>query len=375
MNLVNAILVGLKEIWAHKFRSVLTMLGIILGVSSLIGMAALVKGMENGMREALVAVGGVERVELQDDDIPANQQYLADQAVGITMNDVYALKRSAPLMRMITPEMQVRGMYMSYQGKTYRPFIFMGTWPSALQMNDHQVEYGRMFNEVDDDRARPVCVIGTGARDELFGSPDDLGRDINPVGKQVIIRGQVFTIIGMFRHYMSDQERKAREYVATHPAATNMLDRFRHGHGGWVFRRKNNTVYIPLNTMWLRFRAATGTNNAPDPHLTGLSAKVADVNRMNSALEQAHNALMRVHRGIEDFSFDTRQDWAENISSAIKNARLSGGMIALISLIVGGIGIMNIMLASITERIREIGIRKAIGATSTDIFIQILVEV
>ena len=105
----------------------------------------------------------------------------------------------------------------------------------------------------------PAC------RDALFGSPDELGHDVNPVGKKINIEGQVFTVIGMFKHYMSEQERKAREYVATHPSATNLLERFRHGRSGWVFRRKNNTVYIPLNTMWLRFRAAAGTNNTPDP--------------------------------------------------------------------------------------------------------------
>jgi putative ABC transport system permease protein len=81
-----------------------------------------------------------------------------------------------------------------------------------------------------------------------------------------------------------------------------------------------------------------------------------------------------MHRGIEDFSFMTQENMSENITSAIRNARLSGGIISVISLLVGGIGIMNIMLASITERIREIGIRKAIGATHTNVFVQILVE-
>src|SRR5207244_11449561 len=108
MNLFNAFFVGFKEIWAHKFRSVLTMLGIILGVSSLIGMSALVKGMENGMREALIAIGGVERVRLEDKDIPQYQRHLADQAVGCTMNDVYALQKSAPLIRLVTTEMRIR---------------------------------------------------------------------------------------------------------------------------------------------------------------------------------------------------------------------------------------------------------------------------
>jgi putative ABC transport system permease protein len=95
---------------------------------------------------------------------------------------------------------------------------------------------------------------------------------------------------------------------------------------------------------------------------------------MDQAIQQAHNVLMHTHKGIEDFAFQTQEDWADNIGKAIKNARMSGGIIAAISLLVGGIGIMNIMLASITERIREIGIRKAIGATFSDVFIQILVE-
>ena len=144
--------------------------------------------------------------------------------------------------------------------------------------------------------------------------------------------------------------------------------------GGWVYHVKNNTVYIPLNTMWIKFRATAGSNNIPDARLTTMSVKVADVEHMDQALQQAHNVLMHTHKGIEDFAFQTQEAWADNISRAIRNARVSGGLIAAIGLLVGGIGIMNIMLASITERIREIGIRKAIGATFTDIFVQILVE-
>src|SRR5256885_12594950 len=108
MNLSNAITVGFKEIWAQKFRSLLTMMGIILGVSSLVAMSALVKGMENGMREALIAIGGLEKVRVEDQDIPTYQAHLAEEAVGTTMNDVYALQRSAPLVTMVTPEMRMR---------------------------------------------------------------------------------------------------------------------------------------------------------------------------------------------------------------------------------------------------------------------------
>ena len=99
MNLLNAIIVGLKEIWAHKFRSILTMLGIILGVASLVGMAAMVKGMENGLKESMVAMGGADKVLLEQQPVPAYQEHLADEAPGRTMIDVKALRRSAPLIR------------------------------------------------------------------------------------------------------------------------------------------------------------------------------------------------------------------------------------------------------------------------------------
>jgi putative ABC transport system permease protein len=98
------------------------------------------------------------------------------------------------------------------------------------------------------------------------------------------------------------------------------------------------------------------------------------VELLPEALQQIRNVLMSTHKAIEDFSFRTQEEWAEQIDTFVHNARLSGGLIAGISLLVGGIGIMNIMLASISERVREIGIRKSVGASTSDIFIQILVE-
>ncbi len=102
--------------------------------------------------------------------------------------------------------------------------------------------------------------------------------------------------------------------------------------------------------------------------------KIASVDLLTEALQQARNVMMSTHRGIEDFTFRTQEDWAEQIETFVRNARMSGGLIAGISLLVGGIGIMNIMLASISERVREIGIRKSVGASTGDVFVQILAE-
>ncbi len=380
--MLNAILVGLREIWAHKFRSLLTMLGIILGVASLIAMSAIVKGMENGMKESMIALGGIDKVLTREAPVPTWQGHLADQATGRTMRDVEALKRSAPLVRMVSPEMALERVTIARGDKRTRPAEFVGVWPVVLEMNLHRLEHGRFFNAVDEENAHAVIVIGTAIRDDLFGSPEQLGREVIPLGERVQINGQTFTIIGMFEHYESDRDRNLRERARNAPegpARQPGVARGRPAYGGgsrsgWAFDRKNRTVYCPMNTMWLRFRATSGANNFPDPTLTDIDLKVSDIGRMEDALQQARNVLICTHNGIEDFSFATQENNIESVDQAIRNARMSGGIISAISLLVGGIGIMNIMLASITERVREIGIRKAIGATFFDVFTQILVE-
>lgn len=391
MNLWIAIGVGFKEIWAYKFRSLLTMLGIILGVSSLVAMSALVKGMEKGAKESLIAIGGLEKIRVEPQDVPIEQRHLKDQAVGITINDVRALQSSVPMVAAVSPEMRLYGGVLSLHGKRFRPWNLVGVWPIAAKLSEHVVEHGRMFNELDDEMARSVCVIGTDVRDELFGDPEKTGEEINPVGQIVYINSQPFTIIGMFQHYESDQDRKKRELAKASavPGANKTGPNRSRGWGGggnWAFRLKNATVYIPLNTMWLRFRASGAPSSyrswgstiaptlIPDPRLSNLEIKIADIDRMNGALQQVHNVLMATHKGIEDFAFRTSEETIDRINQFIENARVSRGVIASISLLVGGIGIMNIMLASISGRIREIGIRKAVGASTSDIFIQIIIE-
>ena len=225
MNIWTVILIGLKEISSHKFRSFLTMLGIILGVASLVGMSALVQGMENGMREAMEAIGGIEKVSVIQQDLPPSQSHLSDQVVGITMDDVEALKQNATLTKLITPEMNLgRGSVVTRGNNMMRPFIISGTWPNALEMNSHVIEHGRMFNEIDDDLARNVCVIGTEVRDELFGERDASGKEIIPLGEQININGELFTIIGMFQRYESEKQKKQLLFILPDMAYTIKID-------------------------------------------------------------------------------------------------------------------------------------------------------
>jgi putative ABC transport system permease protein len=382
MTFLNAIVVGLKEIWANKFRSFLTMLGIILGVSSLVAMFAMTQGLENGLREALVAIGGLQKIRVEAQNVPVEQRHLRDFATGVTLRDVYALQASAPEIDIVSPEMRMDAPpTLAANGRRHRTFMTAGVWPVQLEMMEHKLAHGRMFNADDDQEARSVCVIGTGIRDELFGRPDQTGTEVIPIGQTLTVNGVPMTIIGMFEHYESDQERRTRLLQEAKDAADRAAgikkpaqrDRGRGRRGNFAFWIKNNTVYMPLNTMWMKLKAGQ-TNAPPEPRLSNLEVRIRDVDTMDRALTQVRNVLMVNHRGIEDFSFRTQEDWADQIQISVRAARMSGGLIAGISLFVGGIGIMNIMLASISERIREIGIRKAVGAAALDIFTQIVVE-
>ena len=124
MKLFNAILIGLKDIWAHKFRSLLTMMGIVLGVASLVAMAAIVKGMENGMKESMIAMGGADKVRISDEDVPLHQRHLENQSPGKTMRDVFALQQNASLVELISPQMSLDNDRVSRGGKTLEEWSF-----------------------------------------------------------------------------------------------------------------------------------------------------------------------------------------------------------------------------------------------------------
>ncbi len=392
MNFTNAVGVGLKEILAHPLRSLLTLFGILLGVSALVAMSAIIAGNERGLKEGLTAIGGLQKVRIEAQPVPVEQRYLRDFATGVTIQDVQALEAGVPELLELSPQIRLDiPPVLTVNGKRTRVFMTSGCLPQQLEMMEHAIGHGRMFNAIDNEQARSVCVIGTGIRDDLWGKPTDEGEEVDPVGRLVAINGEPFTVIGMFQHYEGEQDRKARELAAAERQSKRAEERAagitnavtapnrNRGWGGGGGRRgnfsywiKNNTVYLPLETMRQKF--ILGDTNANPHRISVIEAKIRDVERLDTALTQIRNVLMVTHHGIEDFAFRTQEDWADRIQDTMKNARISGGLIAGISLFVGGIGIMNIMLASISERIREIGIRKAVGAAGPDIFIQILVE-
>jgi putative ABC transport system permease protein len=377
VNLWLGLLIGLKEIWAHKFRSFLTMLGVILGVASLLSMFALTAGMAKGMREYMTQIGGIERVGVNNQQVPDNQQLLADISPGRTVADAEAIERYVPGISAVTPISELNAA-VSQGGNTVRSQV-SGCWPDFVPINKHEIDIGRNLSFLDVDEAKRVCVIGSLMVERLW--PDRPG--FNPLGETIQINSRPFKVVGVFEFYEREEDKRRRE-LGIQPEFGN--SRYgRSGGGsrgggsrGWnPFERKNLTVIIPITTMFFEFKSANVVGKedlGPNYKLDGLYFQVANVDRFHETLDRVTNVLKQTHRGVEDFTFDTREEWFDNIEKNVRNTRLSGGLIAGISLLVGGIGITNIMLASITERIREIGVRRAVGAKGRDIFMQIVVE-
>jgi ABC-type antimicrobial peptide transport system permease subunit len=203
-------------------------------------------------------------------------------------------------------------------------------------MDRFDVQMGRLIGDLDNELQTQVVVLGSSVVDQLFP------RGIDALDRVITINGQAFTVVGVLQEYQSALG------------------------GGGGFSSKNQAVFIPLTTLQTLFRT--------DENVDVLSVKVADVADLPIALEQISNVLTHTHRGIQDVRFETREDLLQRFEETRRSYVVSLGGVAIIGLIVGGIGIMNVMLASISERVREIGVRRALGAKRTDILVQILAE-
>lgn len=374
MNLWTTIETGLREIAAHKFRSFLSMLGIVLGVSALIATMALTNGIERGNRVFMQQIGGLELVQIVPKEVSAEMADFANLSPGRTLLDAASIRASAPLISHISPELN-QGVLLSANGINDRKNI-TGVWPDYFTVARHEIEYGRFLTDLDVQGATKSVVIGADVASTFWpGLPP---RDV--IGRILQINQAPFVVVGIFTRYEREQDKRMRQILsqrrAGEPARAGSAMRGGRGGGRWdPFRRKNETVVIPLTTMFYEYKSGQFPEDSIDSvKLETLSVRVNDLEYFRPALDQVRNALNVTHRGVDDFDLQTREEWFDSMEVSIRATRLSGGLIAVISLIVGGIGITNIMLASITERVREIGIRLAVGARGKDIFRQILVE-
>ena len=369
MNLLLLIETALREIGAHKFRSGLSMLGIVLGVSSLIATMALTAGIEIGTRTFMEQVGGLEYVRIVDKEISNDMIDFWDLSPGRTIRDAQAIKASAPLISHVSPQMGT-GAAIAAGSITERKRVD-GVWPDAFDVGRHELAAGRFIADLDVARATRAAVIGHSILDTFFPgiSPEAA------LGKVLTINSSPFVVVGVLQLYEREREKRRREILEARRKSRGEGKPIGRQSRWDPFRGKNESILIPLSTMFYEFQAGRFPMDAMESvRINDLTVRVGNIKYFREALEQVRSTLNETHRGVDDFDFETREEWFDRMEASISATRLSGGLIAAISLVVGGIGITNIMLASITERVREIGIRMAVGARGRDIFFQILVE-
>jgi putative ABC transport system permease protein len=325
---------GLAEIRAHKLRSSLTLLGIVLGAAALVGMLGVVKGMLRGWENMIYETGGIERIAINSQAPPERQREIAAQSPGRTIQDVEAILEAVPLAQRVTGEVNIFGARFAHKGRAAWQNV-RGVLPATFPMDRFDVAEGRLIGDLDIEQQTQVIVLGSGLVQQLFP------RTSEALGSIVTLNGQPFTVIGVLPEYT-------------------------YGPGGGRFYMKNQVAFIPLTTAQTLFKV--------DERLDVINVQLGDVADMHHALDQINNVLLQTHRGVQDTRLDTREDMLNQYEKTRASFTYSLGGVAAIGLIVGGIGIMNVMLASISERVREIGVRRSLGAKRRDIFVQILVE-
>lgn len=331
---------GWREVLAHKLRSFLTLFGIVLGAAALVGMMGVVKGLLRGFETMIYETGGIERISVNSKPAPEFQREKAPLSPGRTLNDVQAILTAVPLARRVTAEVMIPGGARIYfQGRATGQVV-RGVLPATFVMDRFDVADGRLLGDLDLELQTQTVVIGATISEILFP------RGIDPLNRVITINGQPFTVVGVLKDYR----------IASGGA----------GGGSSRVSSKNYSVFIPLTTAQTLFRI--------DENVDVINVQVGDVEDMPHAQEQILNVLTHTHRGIQDVRLETREDLLQRFEETRRSYYVSLGGVAIIGLIVGGIGIMNVMLASISERVREIGVRRALGAKRVDVLVQILAE-
>lgn len=331
---------GFSEIWGHKLRSLLTICCVMLGVASMVLTTGFMEGFFKNWEDSLQDQGGVEKIFGNSQGVSERQAPFAAVSPGLTLSDARALRELVPGAAAVSPEIDAARARLARAGKTFSGrrggARVLGVTNAIFDINRYEIGTGRLFSDLDLHDHAEVIIIGTKVRDALFAPGED------PLGAWIDFNDRPFRVIGVLRHY----ERLWDTY--------NTLD--------W----KNEAAFVPLTTMAAKIQRSD--------RLSFLNLKAADVSRLRETVDAASNVLAQRHRGIIDFNVHTNEEQLSSFASTKASFVIGGGAIAGVSLLVSGIGIMNLMLASINERVREIGIRKAVGATPFNIFSQFVAE-
>jgi putative ABC transport system permease protein len=326
--------IALTALRANKMRSILTMLGVVIGVGAVIAMVAIGNGAQDAVKARISALG-TTLISINPGQIFSRGTASATDRAKLTMEDADALRANAKLITQVEPEMQ-KSAQVQYLNKNTSTSIY-GTTPNYPEVRLYTIADGRMFTNSEDKGSQLVAVLGSTVLDNL-----GITNGASVIGESIRIQGIQFKIIGVLA-----------------PKGQ-----------GTGFQDPDDEVLVPLTTMRYRIYGRD--------QLRSINVLAPSDSMVTATMAEAQSILARAHRlrpGSEsDVRIQSQADFLNTLGETTATFTYLLAGIAAVSLIVGGIGIMNIMLVSVTERTREIGVRKALGATRLNILLQFLIE-
>jgi putative ABC transport system permease protein len=331
MNLWQSTLEALESLSANKLRSGLTILGIVIGVAAVIAMISIGRGAQNSITGSIQGIGTNLLFVFRG----GSEEVRNPQPITLGDADAIADPFQAPSIAAVAPMLQGSGK-VTFGGESTVTSI-LGVTPGYAPVRNVGVTEGEFINEAQILGQASVVLLGTQVAEDLFGRKSGL------VGETVRIEGQPFRVIGVLKE-----------------------------EGGSAFTNQDDQVQVPFSTAQTRLLRRSGRDHVDMLMVQAISAEL--VPQAGQEVSQILRSRHRTEIGADDFTILSQQDFLDTARTITGVLTIFLGGIAAISLLVGGIGIMNIMLVSVTERTREIGLRKALGARKLDILVQFLTE-
>ncbi|HET9014519.1 MAG TPA: ABC transporter permease [Thermomicrobiaceae bacterium] len=325
---------------ANKLRTFLTLLGVVIGVGAVIALVAIGQGSQNQITSRIAGLGANILYIRPGAQNQGGVATAAGSSPTLTMSDATAIGQNVSGVANVVPESQgrVQILYQSQNANT----LVIGTTPNYTDAMNWQVADGAFFTNQDVTAANPVIALGATVAQNLFGTAEPVGQVVRLSVGKVAIPFQVVAVM--------------------------------QAKGGSGFGNQDDQVLVPITALTERLQASRAAQGGSDVVST-IAVQVANKSDIASVTQQVTNLLVQLHNVAQpDFTIQSSDSILQTVTSATQSFTILLGSVAGISLLVGGIGIMNIMLVSVTERTREIGIRKAVGARRQDILTQFLIE-
>ena len=332
------LITAISSLAANKLRAGLTLLGIVIGVAAVISLLSIGRGAQGAITERIQTLGTNLLFVRPGGTTQGGVFGGQGSALTLTLDDALALQDAvlAPSVKAVAPELGTSGQVVAGRENTFTQIA--GVTPEYQFVREFTVASGQFITQTHLDRSSQVVVLGSSVAEDLFGFRD-------PVGQPVRINGRQFIVVGVLE-----------------------------SKGGGFFGSFDDLVVVPITTVYNRLSSSRTAQGGVS--VQTINVQVDDVGAMEDAVNEVSTVLRFRHRitGDDDFTVSSQQETIETLEETTNTFIVFLGAIAGISLLVGGIGIMNIMLVSVTERTREIGIRKAMGAKRRDIMFQFLSE-